>query len=125
MKCKNFVTIFLLAVLFATIFIVINSENSKAADTFAENLAKAILVDDSLLVSKSAGYKDNDLTSNRQAIICSSPMGILSATRGTSNFIILSTGIAGNVPVKLPHRLGGHLRKGPLELSQAAFPPVE
>ena len=97
MNCKNIGIIFVFGILFTVLFVIIASENSKA--DLAEDLVDAILSDSSLLVKNSAKYSDNDIPAHRQAKVCTSPMGILSATRGTSSYILMSTGIAGSVPV--------------------------
>jgi len=97
MNYKNFVIIFLFVILFTALFVIFASENSKA--DLAEDLVEAILLDDTLLVKNSAKYDDNDNPDHRQAKVFTSPMGILSPTRGTSSYILMSTGIAGSVPV--------------------------
>ena len=97
MNYKNFVIIFLFVILFTALFVIFASENSKA--DLAEDLANAILLDDTLLVKNSAKYDDNDNPGHRQANVFTLPMGILSPTRGTSSYILMSTGIVGSVPV--------------------------
>jgi len=73
--------------------------NVKADDPFATSLALALLADPSVLVS--ATYTDTDYSGNRQAAVLSS-LGMMSPTQG-SNFIIMSSGIAGDTPVTTDH----------------------
>jgi len=78
------------------IFIVIGySENAKAGSYDGKDLALAILVNESTLVSSS--YTDADASGHRQGIVLSS-LGTMLPRHG-SNFTLLSSGVAGYVPV--------------------------
>lgn len=98
MICKNIKVILTVALFFSMSFIIFSSENVKATDQKAEDLIDAILINQSTYVFNSGVYDDNDNPGHRQAIICNSPMGLLEPTYGSS-FILLSTGIAGSIPV--------------------------
>ena len=81
-------------ILFA-VFLLFSSLNAKAASYDGEDLAFAILANDSTLVSSYFEDRDND--GCRQAIVLSS-FGDIIPTDG-SNFALFSTGIAGGNPV--------------------------
>jgi len=72
-------------------FIVIKSETASAASYNGEDLAQAILADESTLVSCS--YTDTDPIGNRQAAVLTS-FGGFTPTNGNT-FALFSTGIAG------------------------------
>ena len=70
-------------------------KNVRADDEFANSLALALLSDPSVLID--ASYSDTDSSGNRMAKVVTS-LGIMSPTHG-SDFILISSGIAGDVPV--------------------------
>ena len=91
---KSMVFVGLLILCMATLLI-INSDSIKAGSYNGQDLAEAILCDPSILVSSS--YSDKDESGTRQCGIFTS-LGNLEPTNG-SNFVLLSTGIAGANPV--------------------------
>ena len=72
-------------------FMILTSEQTKAGTYDGQDLAHAILKDESTLISSS--YIDTDKLAHRQAIVLSS-LGIMYPTDG-STFALFSTGIAG------------------------------
>jgi len=96
MVCKNIGMVVMIGLLFTVLFVIFASENSRAS--LADDLVDAILDDNSTLVKNSERYDDNDNPGHRQAKVCTSSMGILNVTRGTSSYILMSTGIAGSIP---------------------------
>ncbi|UCB59308.1 MAG: choice-of-anchor L domain-containing protein [Thermoplasmatales archaeon] len=98
MICKNIKVILIISLFFSLSFIILPSENVKALDKKAEDLIEAILINQSTYITNSGVYDDLDNPQHRQAIVCTSPMGLLEPTHNSS-FILLSTGIAGSVPV--------------------------
>ena len=93
-KNENFV-IYLIIMLMLFSCILIPSKNVEADSYTGEDLANAMLADPTTLVSSS--YWDTDSSGNRQASVESS-LGTMLPTQG-STFALLSTGIAGAVPV--------------------------
>ena len=85
----------LIGFLISTLFIIFLPERVEAGSYDGEDLALAILANQSTLVSSS--YTDTDQSGHRQASVLSS-LGIMSPTHG-STFALFSTGIAGEVPV--------------------------
>jgi uncharacterized repeat protein (TIGR01451 family) len=77
------------------LFFTISIERVNAGSYDGIDLAHAILVNDSWLISSS--YSDTDSGGHRQGVVLSS-LGILAPTDG-STFALLSTGIAGMIPV--------------------------
>ena len=98
MICKNIKIIFIIGLFFTLNIIIFTSENVQATDALADDLIEAILINQTGYIKNSGVYDDNDNPGHRQAIICNSPMGLLEPTHNSS-FILLSTGIAGNIPV--------------------------
>jgi uncharacterized repeat protein (TIGR01451 family) len=94
MSFKKYFMIIGFVFLFVGIFLIISSEKV-SADAYSDSLAEAILCDPDLLVSSS--YHDEDDSGNRQSGIFES-LGVMQPTNG-SDFVILSTGIAGGYPV--------------------------
>ena len=92
---KHFTITSIIGLITSVIFIVGPSENVFAGTSDGQDLALAILANQSTLISSS--YSDQDVHGNRQATVLSS-LGTMLPTDG-SNFTILSTGIAGAVPV--------------------------
>ncbi len=76
----------------SVVFIIIPSTSVIAGSYNGQDLALAILENQSTLVSSS--YTDTDASGHSQAAVINSPMGYRYATQG-STFILLSTGIAG------------------------------
>lgn len=98
MRCKNIKIIFIIGLFFTLNIVVFTSEKVQATDSLADDLIEAILINQSGYIKNSGVYDDNDNPGHRQAIICNQPMGLLEPTH-SSSFILLSTGIAGNIPV--------------------------
>jgi uncharacterized repeat protein (TIGR01451 family) len=84
---------FVIAVFF--VFIIFSSEYVSAGSYDGDDLARAILQDDSTLLNSS--YIDGDQDGHRQAKVLYS-LGIMSPTDGDT-FALFSTGIAGSTPV--------------------------
>jgi uncharacterized repeat protein (TIGR01451 family) len=82
-------------ILVSSASITITLSKNVRADAFANSLALSILSDPSVLVS--ATYSDTDSSGNRMVKVLSS-QGIMSPTHG-SDFLLISTGIAGALPV--------------------------
>ncbi|MDH7517297.1 MAG: choice-of-anchor L domain-containing protein [Candidatus Thermoplasmatota archaeon] len=82
-------------ILLSNLFIVYQTEKVSAGSYDGRDLALAILSNQSVLVSSS--YSDKDLSDHRQGKVLSS-LGIMAPTNGQT-FALLSTGIAGAVPV--------------------------
>ena len=89
--CKNIVIVFALCMSFSNIFIIIPSDNVEAGSYDGEDLALAILANESWLVS--SYYTDTDQYGHRQATVLSS-LGTMYPTNG-DDFALFSTGIAG------------------------------
>ena len=92
---KNIGIFIVIGFLISTVFVIFPPERVKAGSYDGEDLALAILANQSTLVSSS--YTDTDQSGHRQAAVLSS-LGIISPTHG-STFALFSTGIAGEVPV--------------------------
>ncbi len=88
---RNIVIIIGIGILFSNIFIILPSEKVDAGSYDGQDLALAILSNDSWLVDSS--YTDKDQSGHRQAIVLSS-LGTMLPTDG-STFALFSTGIAG------------------------------
>ena len=91
MKYKKYLYILGFFALVYIVFILSSTENVKAGSYDGEDLAEAILCDPSVLVSSS--YTDKDESGYRQSVILED-LGTLHPTNG-SDFVLLSTGIAG------------------------------
>ena len=94
---KRFLTIIVVMLFLSLVFSNFSFESVCAGNYNGEDLASAILADQSTLISSS--YEDNDQQSNRQGTVLSS-IGNIHPTHG-STFTLLSTGIAGDVPVTI------------------------
>lgn len=92
---KNIGIFIAIGFLIFTVFVIFPSERVKAGSYDGEDLALAILANQSTLVSSS--YTDTDQSGHRQGTVLSS-LGLMSPTHG-STFALFSTGIAGEVPV--------------------------
>ena len=92
---KNCGIIIAAGILISAMFIIYPSEKVNAGSYNGEDLALAVLANQSTFISSS--YTDTDQSGHRQAAVLSS-LGTMIPTDG-SNFILLSTGIAGNNPV--------------------------
>lgn len=86
---KKLQTTIIILFLISTLLITHYSQETKA-ETYAEQLAKAILADNSTLIS--ASYTDTS-TENKQSTVLSS-LGTMIPTQGNT-FLLLSTGLAG------------------------------
>ena len=107
---KNIGIILGLVILLSNIFIILPSQNAVSADPYdGEDLALAILANQSTLVEGSCFYSDSDTGGNRQSKILSS-LGTMSPTHG-STFALFSTGTAGATPVT-KNELNPGLEKG-------------
>jgi uncharacterized repeat protein (TIGR01451 family) len=84
-----------MVIIISMVFIILSSESVNAGSYDGEDLALAILANQSTLVSSS--YVDMDREGCRQATVLSS-LGTMVPTDG-STFALFSTGIAGAVPV--------------------------
>ena len=93
-KNTNF-AVFIVIMLMMSSFLVLPSEKVKAGSYDGADLANAMLADPTTLVSSS--YWDTDTSGHRQESVESS-LGTMLPTDG-STFALLSTGIAGAVPV--------------------------
>ena len=82
-------------ILLSNLFIIYQTEKVNAGSYDGRDLALAILANQSVLVSSS--YTDKDLSGHAQGKVLSS-LGIMAPTNGPT-FALLSTGIAGAVPV--------------------------
>lgn len=82
-------------VLLSNVLFILSSEQVNAGSYDGEDLALAILANQSTLISSS--YTDRDNEGHRQGIVLSS-LGTIVPTNG-STFALLSTGIAGAIPV--------------------------
>ena len=91
---RNLAIILAISAVLSMLFI-ISSDNVKAGSYSGEDLALAILANQSTLVSSS--YWDRDQEGYRQSIVLSS-LGTMVPTDGNT-FVVFSTGIAGAVPV--------------------------
>ena len=94
MKKNQFKSLLVITILIFTIFnsfIVLSSDQASALSYNGQDLALAILEDESTLVSSS--YTDTDEIGHRQSIVLTS-LGTMHPTHG-STFALLSTGIAG------------------------------
>jgi len=91
MKIKKYLYILGFLALVYIIILISSSENVKAGSNNGEELANALLGDPSVLVSSS--YSDKDESGCRQSIILEE-LGPIHPTNG-SNFVLISTGIAG------------------------------
>jgi uncharacterized repeat protein (TIGR01451 family) len=92
---KNIWLITITMILLFNLFIIYHTEKVSAGSYSGNDLALAILSNQSVLVSSS--YTDRDLSGHRQGKVLSS-LGIMTPTNGLT-FALLSTGIAGAVPV--------------------------
>ena len=88
---KSIIIVLLLVFTYFFGFITIKSDIASALSYNGEDLARAILANQSTLVSSS--YTDTDTISNRQAVVLSS-FGGFTPTNGNT-FALFSTGIAG------------------------------
>lgn len=95
MRYEKSLYIICFLLIFSTSIILLNIEIVNAGSYDGQDLAESILCDPSILVSSS--YQDKDEYGCRQSGIFTS-LGNLDPTNGT-DFIILSTGIAGAQPV--------------------------
>jgi len=93
-KTTNFV-LFVVLMLITSSFLIIPSEKVKAGSYDGADLANAMLADPSTLVSSL--YWDTDSSGTRDVAVVSS-LGTLLPTDG-STFMLLSTGVAGAVPI--------------------------
>ena len=84
-----------IGLLMSVIVVVFTPDRVNAGSYDGEDLALAILANQSTLISSS--YTDTDLSGHRQAAVLSS-LGIMSPTDGPT-FALISTGIAGDTPV--------------------------
>jgi uncharacterized repeat protein (TIGR01451 family) len=91
---KNIGMAIAIGLLLSTVVIVFPSEKVNAGTYNGEDLALAILANQSTLISST--YTDTDPSGYRQSAVLSS-LGIMSPTDG-STFALFSTGIAGNTP---------------------------
>jgi len=91
---KNIGMIIAIGLLLSTIVIVFPSEKVNAGTYDGEDLALAILANQSTLISST--YTDTDPSGHRQSAVLSS-LGIMSPTDGPT-FALFSTGIAGDTP---------------------------
>ena len=85
----------MLLLITSTSLIIIPLDQVSAGSHSGEDLALAILVDQSTFID--SDYWDREREGSRQAIVLSS-LGTLIPTNG-SNFILMSTGVAGAIPV--------------------------
>lgn len=92
---RNLTIILGIWVIVSILFIVLSSERVNAGSYDGEDLALAILANQSTLIS--SNYVDTDQEGCRQATVLSS-LGIMVPTDG-STFALFSTGIAGAIPV--------------------------
>jgi uncharacterized repeat protein (TIGR01451 family) len=92
---KRFIMIAGLAIVLLFSLMIFTSEHVCAGSYDGEDLALAILKDESTFVSSS--YTDNDEIGHRQAIVLSS-LGTMTPTHNNT-FALFSTGVAGYVPV--------------------------
>jgi len=88
---KNIIMIVTIVMLLSNISIILPSEKVNAGSYNGQDLALAILSNDSWLID--SFYEDKDQSGHRQAIVLSS-LGTMQPTDG-SNFALFSTGIAG------------------------------
>jgi len=88
---KNLITIIVLIFSTFVSFIILSSDQANALSYNGQDLALAILENESTLMSSS--YIDTDQISHRQSIVLTS-LGMMQPTHG-STFVLLSTGIAG------------------------------
>lgn len=98
MKIKYFSNFIIFIFIFLGVifsFIIFKSDSVSAGSYNGQDLALAILQNQSILISSS--YSDNDPSGHREAIVLSS-LGTMLPTDG-DNFAFFSTGIAGSVPV--------------------------
>jgi len=92
---KNLTILTAILIIFSSISIILPLETVHAGSYSGDDLVEAILVDQSTLVSSYFEDRDND--GHRQGIVLSS-LGTMLPTHN-STFALLSTGIAGDVPV--------------------------
>jgi len=92
-KRASIITGFAISLFF--VLMVFSSEYTSAGTYDGDDLARAILQDDSTLLN--SFYEDRDLEGHRQAKVLYS-LGIMNPTHGDT-FALFSTGIAGNTPV--------------------------
>ncbi|MCX6672078.1 MAG: hypothetical protein NTX92_09190, partial [Euryarchaeota archaeon] len=94
-----------------TLVFVIPSKPTEASTPTAQEMALAILAQSNQSALQSALYTDSDPTLHRQAIILTN-FGTITPSDGP-NFLLLSTGIAGNNPVMTESGLDGyHTERG-------------
>ena len=91
---KNFVIFMLVFLSFTSVFLIITSDKAYAGSYNGQDLALAILENQSTLIGSS--YTDTDQSGHRQATILSS-LGTMTPTHG-STFALFSTGAAGYNP---------------------------
>ncbi len=118
MSKKNIGAVVTVGLLVSTVFVVIPSERVNAGSYDGEDLALAILANESWLVSSS--YTDTDPSGHRQATVLSS-LGIMSPTHG-STFALISSGIAGAVPVTTNQENPGDERGSWFEGGKYGYP---
>ena len=92
---KNLTILISILIIFSSVTMIFPLETVKAGSYSGADLVEAILVNQSTLVSSS--FEDRDNEGHRQGIVLSS-LGTMLPTHG-STFALLSTGIAGDVPV--------------------------
>ncbi len=92
---KNCIIIGFILILTFFIFMVFNADMVRAESYNGQDLAIAILQNETSLINTT--YIDSDQSGNRQAIVLSS-LGIMQPTDGPT-FVLFSTGIAGSDPV--------------------------
>jgi uncharacterized repeat protein (TIGR01451 family) len=93
--CKNIGIIVAIGFILSNVFVILPPEKANAGSYDGQDLALAILANQSTLVSSS--YTDRDQSGHRQATVLSS-LGTMLPTDGTT-FALFSSGVAGYVPV--------------------------
>ena len=93
--CKNIGIIVVIGVILSNVFIILPPEKADAGSYDGQDLALAILANQSTLISSS--YTDQDQSGHRQATVLSS-LGTMLPTDGTT-FALFSSGVAGYIPV--------------------------
>ncbi|MCK4348450.1 MAG: hypothetical protein KAW47_07525, partial [Thermoplasmatales archaeon] len=118
---KNIGAIVTVGLLLSTVFMIVPSERVNAGSYDGEDLALAILANQSTLVSSS--YSDTDTSGHRQADVLSS-LGTMSPTHG-STFALFSTGITGYNPVTTNENNPGSERGSWFEGGKYGYPRDE
>jgi len=118
---KNIGAIVTVGLLLSTVFMIIPSERVNAGSYNGEDLALAILANQSTLIS--SFYSDTDGSGHRQADVLTS-LGIMSPTQG-STFALFITGITGNTPVTRDENNPGSERGSWFEGGQYGYPRDE